>query len=201
MRQLEHYNFYEQGTDKGSGVREMAAKIIELLGDNDRIRDEREKARKLREKFGGIGSGSNDFLVEEEEEDLETEPAAEWAVLAAEATTTIIVAADLALIAAAAALAAIVVALAAIVVALAAIVAAEASGPTVRGRSVAAEADAIVTVASIVTEAVAGATMVETLLLVVAEVAAHDTAIKLARVAVMIAMMVVMTTEEARVAA
>ena len=61
VRQLEHYNFYEQGADKGSGVREMAAKIIELLGDNDRIREEREKANKLREKFGGIGGGSSDF--------------------------------------------------------------------------------------------------------------------------------------------
>lgn len=37
-------------------VREKAKALIELLGDNERIRDERDKARRLRDKFVGIGA-------------------------------------------------------------------------------------------------------------------------------------------------
>jgi hypothetical protein len=37
-------------------VREKAKQLIELLGDNERIRDERDKARRLRDKFVGIGA-------------------------------------------------------------------------------------------------------------------------------------------------
>lgn len=36
-------------------VRERAKQLVELLGDNERIREEREKARRLRDKFVGIG--------------------------------------------------------------------------------------------------------------------------------------------------
>ena len=36
-------------------VREKAKQLIEMLGDNERIRDERDKARRLRDKFVGIG--------------------------------------------------------------------------------------------------------------------------------------------------
>lgn len=37
-------------------VRERAKQLVELLGDDERIREERDKARRLRDKFVGIGA-------------------------------------------------------------------------------------------------------------------------------------------------
>jgi hypothetical protein len=64
IRALTDFSFFEGPIDRGSGVREKAKNIIELLQDNERIRVERGKARQLREKFtsfsghsgGGCGS-------------------------------------------------------------------------------------------------------------------------------------------------
>ena len=56
IRTLQEFNFYEGTQDKGSGVREMAKKVVELLNSNDQIRVEREKARNLRNKFVGISN-------------------------------------------------------------------------------------------------------------------------------------------------
>lgn len=56
IRTLEHFNCYEGGVDKGSGVREKSKQVVELLGSNEAIRSEREKARGLRNKFVGISN-------------------------------------------------------------------------------------------------------------------------------------------------
>lgn len=56
IRTLEHFNCYEAGVDKGSGVREKSKQVVELLGNNETIRSEREKARNLRNKFVGISN-------------------------------------------------------------------------------------------------------------------------------------------------
>lgn len=56
IRALQDYNFYEASTDRGSGVREKSKQIVELLSSNDMIRQEREKARSLRNKFVGISN-------------------------------------------------------------------------------------------------------------------------------------------------
>jgi epsin len=56
IRALQEYNYYEQSIDKGSGVREKSKQVVDLLGNNDAIRSEREKARALRNKFVGIDS-------------------------------------------------------------------------------------------------------------------------------------------------
>lgn len=56
IRNLQEYNFYEGSVDKGSGVREKAKQIVELLASNELIRTEREKARVLRNKLTGIDS-------------------------------------------------------------------------------------------------------------------------------------------------
>jgi epsin len=56
IRTLQDYNFYEGTVDKGSGVREKAKSLIEMLGNNEVIRSERDKARQLRNKFVGIDS-------------------------------------------------------------------------------------------------------------------------------------------------
>ena len=54
IRSFQDYNFYEGSIDKGSGVREKSKQLIELLGSNESIRSEREKARSLRNKFVGF---------------------------------------------------------------------------------------------------------------------------------------------------
>jgi hypothetical protein len=56
IRGLQEYNFYEGNVDKGGGTREKASALISLLGNNDSIREEREKARRLRDKFVGISN-------------------------------------------------------------------------------------------------------------------------------------------------
>jgi len=61
LRSLNQFNYYEGTVDRGLGVREKAKQLIELLGDDERIREERQKAKTLREKFGssaaGVGGG------------------------------------------------------------------------------------------------------------------------------------------------
>jgi epsin len=60
LRALGQFNYYEGTIDRGQGVREKSKQVIEMLSDDDRIREERQKARKLREKFGGnLGGVSN----------------------------------------------------------------------------------------------------------------------------------------------
>lgn len=56
IRSLQDFNYYEGTVDKGSGVREKAKQIVELLGNNEYIRAEREKARVLKNKFVGISN-------------------------------------------------------------------------------------------------------------------------------------------------
>ena len=58
IRRLEDYNFYEGSVDKGTGIREKAKQVVEILNSNELIRSEREKARALRNKFGGVSSNS-----------------------------------------------------------------------------------------------------------------------------------------------
>lgn len=67
LRGLYNFNYYEGTTDRGVGVREKSKQIMEVLQDNERVREERTKARKLREKFGGgmgmsgVGSNGNKY--------------------------------------------------------------------------------------------------------------------------------------------
>jgi epsin len=59
LRTLLQFNYYEGTIDRGLGVREKTKQLIDVLGDDERIREERQKARKLREKFGNAtGSAS-----------------------------------------------------------------------------------------------------------------------------------------------
>lgn len=52
LRQLGQFNYYEGTIDRGLGVREKSKQILEVVSDDERVREERQKARKLREKFG-----------------------------------------------------------------------------------------------------------------------------------------------------
>eukprot|EP00568_Trieres_chinensis_P000689 CAMPEP_0183295942 /NCGR_PEP_ID=MMETSP0160_2-20130417/3703_1 /TAXON_ID=2839 ORGANISM="Odontella Sinensis, Strain Grunow 1884" /NCGR_SAMPLE_ID=MMETSP0160_2 /ASSEMBLY_ACC=CAM_ASM_000250 /LENGTH=172 /DNA_ID=CAMNT_0025457489 /DNA_START=33 /DNA_END=547 /DNA_ORIENTATION=+ len=56
LRSMSRFNYYEGTVDRGVGVREKSKQLVELLGDDERVREERTKARQLREKFGGAGS-------------------------------------------------------------------------------------------------------------------------------------------------
>ncbi|EEC51996.1 predicted protein, partial [Phaeodactylum tricornutum CCAP 1055/1] len=46
LRALGQFNYYEGTIDRGQGVREKSKQVIEMLSDDDRIREERQKARK-----------------------------------------------------------------------------------------------------------------------------------------------------------
>eukprot|EP00979_Chaetoceros_neogracilis_P002747 scaffold451_cov198-Chaetoceros_neogracile.AAC.4 len=60
LRGLFNFNYYEGTVDRGQGVREKAKQIVEFVADDERVREERTKAKQLREKFGGnIGGVSN----------------------------------------------------------------------------------------------------------------------------------------------
>lgn len=60
LKMLQDYSCYEDSVDRGEGVREKTKQIIELLNDEKRLEEERESARKIREKLTGVsGIGSN----------------------------------------------------------------------------------------------------------------------------------------------
>ncbi|GKY91144.1 hypothetical protein MPSEU_000087200 [Mayamaea pseudoterrestris] len=62
LRALQQFNYYEGTIDRGLGVREKSKQLIEILSDDERVREERQKAKKLREKFGsklgGVSGGA-----------------------------------------------------------------------------------------------------------------------------------------------
>eukprot|EP00594_Rhizosolenia_setigera_P013525 CAMPEP_0178972448 /NCGR_PEP_ID=MMETSP0789-20121207/21023_1 /TAXON_ID=3005 /ORGANISM="Rhizosolenia setigera, Strain CCMP 1694" /LENGTH=716 /DNA_ID=CAMNT_0020659905 /DNA_START=73 /DNA_END=2223 /DNA_ORIENTATION=- len=57
LKGLHNFNYYEGTVDRGIGVREKSKQIVELLSDDERVREERQKAKQLREKFGGSMRG------------------------------------------------------------------------------------------------------------------------------------------------
>ena len=59
LKMLRQFHFIDQnGKDQGINVRNRAKELAELLGDVDRIRAERKKARANRNKFGGVEGGT-----------------------------------------------------------------------------------------------------------------------------------------------
>ncbi|SLM34043.1 Epsin-like, N-terminal [Lasallia pustulata] len=59
LKMLRQFHFIDQnGKDQGVNVRNRAKELAELLGDVDRIRAERKKARANRNKFGGVEGGA-----------------------------------------------------------------------------------------------------------------------------------------------
>ena len=64
LRSMDRFNYYEGTVDRGQGVREKAKQITELLGDDERIREERMKAAKVKEaKEGGFKNISPRVLL------------------------------------------------------------------------------------------------------------------------------------------
>lgn len=59
LKLLRNFHFIDQnGKDQGINVRNRAKELAELLGDVDRIRSERKKARATRNKYGGVEGGA-----------------------------------------------------------------------------------------------------------------------------------------------
>jgi len=53
LRQLTDFQYHEERLDRGQGVRDKAKQLLELLSDNANIREAREAAKRLRDKFNG----------------------------------------------------------------------------------------------------------------------------------------------------
>lgn len=59
LRRLENFTFIdEMGKDQGINVRQKAKLLIELIQDDDKIRQERKKAKQYKDKFIGVSSES-----------------------------------------------------------------------------------------------------------------------------------------------
>ena len=59
LKMLRQFHYIDQnGKDQGINVRNRSKELAELLGDVDRIRAERKKARSNRNKFGGVSGGA-----------------------------------------------------------------------------------------------------------------------------------------------
>ncbi|XP_032410107.1 clathrin interactor 1a [Xiphophorus hellerii] len=62
LRSLESYHFVdENGKDQGVNVRQKVKELIEFVQDDDRLREERKKAKKNKDKFVGVSSDSMGF--------------------------------------------------------------------------------------------------------------------------------------------
>jgi len=59
LRALQKFNYYEGTVDRGLGVREKTKQIVEMLSDDERVREERIKSRKMREKLNKAGTASS----------------------------------------------------------------------------------------------------------------------------------------------
>lgn len=57
LRSLENYTFIdENGKDQGVNVRHKVRDLIEFIQDDDRLREERKKAKKNKDKYIGMSS-------------------------------------------------------------------------------------------------------------------------------------------------
>lgn len=57
LRSLENYTFVdENGKDQGVNVRHKVRDLIEFIQDDDKLRDERKKAKKNKDKYIGMSS-------------------------------------------------------------------------------------------------------------------------------------------------
>ena len=59
LTDFQHVN--EMGKDEGQNVREKAKSVLELIGSTDRIREEREKHRRLKNRSSGISNNTRGF--------------------------------------------------------------------------------------------------------------------------------------------
>lgn len=58
IRSFQDFSYNDNGTDRGSGLRDKARAVCELLSDSQKLEEEREFSRKNKEKFGGNTNSS-----------------------------------------------------------------------------------------------------------------------------------------------
>eukprot|EP01017_Pseudomicrothorax_dubius_P024478 TRINITY_DN2600_c0_g1_i8.p1 TRINITY_DN2600_c0_g1~~TRINITY_DN2600_c0_g1_i8.p1 ORF type:complete len:628 (+),score=214.27 TRINITY_DN2600_c0_g1_i8:200-2083(+) len=56
IRTLQDFRYSEEGNDRGVSIREKVKQMMDLLADDEKIEQDRENARRLKEKLGGIGT-------------------------------------------------------------------------------------------------------------------------------------------------
>ncbi|XP_056626005.1 clathrin interactor 1a [Triplophysa dalaica] len=79
LRSIESYHYVdENGKDQGINVRQKVKEMIELVQDDDRLREERKKAKKNRDKYIGVSSDSmSGYRYSEDKFDFK-EPQSKW---------------------------------------------------------------------------------------------------------------------------
>ncbi|XP_062443566.1 clathrin interactor 1 isoform X2 [Rhea pennata] len=77
LRSLENYHFVdENGKDQGINIRQKVKEMVEFAQDDDRLREERKKAKKNKDKYIGVSSDSVGGLRYSERYD--PEPKSKW---------------------------------------------------------------------------------------------------------------------------
>ncbi|XP_049631666.1 clathrin interactor 1 isoform X2 [Suncus etruscus] len=77
LRSLENYHFVdEHGKDQGINIRQKVKELVEFAQDDDRLREERKKAKKNKDKYVGVSSESvGGFRYSER---YDSEPKSKW---------------------------------------------------------------------------------------------------------------------------
>ncbi|XP_029546285.1 clathrin interactor 1 isoform X3 [Salmo trutta] len=81
LRSLENYHFVEEsGKDQGINVRQKVKEMVEFVQDDDRLREERKKAKKNKDKYIGVSSDSTGggFGKTGSGEMFDSEPKGKW---------------------------------------------------------------------------------------------------------------------------
>ncbi|XP_073423973.1 clathrin interactor 1 isoform X1 [Dendrobates tinctorius] len=77
LRSLENYHFVdENGKDQGINIRQKVKEMVEFVQDDDRLREERKKAKKNKDKYVGVSSESAGGFRYNERYD--SEPRSKW---------------------------------------------------------------------------------------------------------------------------
>ncbi|KAM4676325.1 clathrin interactor 1 [Discoglossus pictus] len=77
LRSLENYHFVdENGKDQGINIRQKVKEMVEFVQDDDRLREERKKAKKNKDKYIGVSSDSTGGFRYNERYD--SEPRSKW---------------------------------------------------------------------------------------------------------------------------
>jgi len=59
LRQLTNFSRFEDGKERGNGIREVSTEIIELVNDEQKLRQVREESQRNRSKYTAMGSGGS----------------------------------------------------------------------------------------------------------------------------------------------
>ncbi|KAJ7997261.1 hypothetical protein DPEC_G00227140 [Dallia pectoralis] len=85
LRALENYHFLDENSkDQGINVRQKVKEMVEFVQDDDRLREERKKAKKNKDKYIGVssentgGMGGGGFTATSPGEMFDSEPKGKW---------------------------------------------------------------------------------------------------------------------------